>query len=229
MSNIEIFKECLNDNHNETDTYYVHYNKIINLDLESKWKRLNNLIIEYNKKTNNKDIINEIIDILETKNIQYTEFVSFFKNIDFSYSLYKGLEIHNKRDKIKEIIQKYKKERVKEYYEKNKYSINTIQALYDSGSSRKQGNTGYKKIRDILTKNNYLEINIKDLKNTEYNKKEFIKPNREIIKIILKNNNIKYEFYEENQNKINDLIFWNKKGLFFMEQKHLKEQGGAAK
>ncbi len=125
------------------DDYYVLEEVIVSdQELVRKIERLRELIISYCVIIENDEkladkILNEIYGIIvSTDKIQYTEFIAFWKVLDMSYSIFK--ELPNKRDILKELLQKYC-ERRRKLYDQLGYSNVVVQALYDSGASRKKG------------------------------------------------------------------------------------------
>ncbi len=122
--------------------------------------------------------------------------------------------------------------RRRKIYDKLGYSNITVQALYDSGSSRKQGGSGTNKLIDIVE--DILNIsdkehtkNLKDFKNKIYC---YFLPDgedKELFKEFIKKYNLNYEFGRNSQNKIPDMVLKIGNDIFIIEAKHIKESGGA--
>ena len=107
------------------------------------------MISDKNKETANK-IIDEIHEIITSiDKIQYTEFVAFWKALDMSFSIFKKLP--NQKAILTELLKKYCLRRRK-LYDKLGYSNITVQALYDSGASRKKRIAGITKVLDLADK-----------------------------------------------------------------------------
>ncbi len=91
------------------EDYYIKDDLIVeNKDLIEKVERLRELIISYcvviekNKETAQK-ILDEIYELITSvKYIKYTEFVSFWKALDMSYSVFE--KMGNKKEILKELL-----------------------------------------------------------------------------------------------------------------------------
>lgn len=217
------------------DDFYVFDEVIVSdADLIKKVERLRELIISYcvvNEK--DKSIAGNILDeiyeiIISIDKIQYTEFVSFWKALDLSYSVFEKLP--NQKIILNELLQKYC-ERRRKLYDKLGYSNITVQALYDSGASRKKGVSGIDKLKSMMSKIvsiNILRVrNIRELINSS---NAYFLPDkgdkalfREFCNIL----KIKYEFGKDHQGKEPDIVFRLNNRFFIIEAKHIKETGGA--
>ncbi|UXM84251.1 hypothetical protein [Methanococcus aeolicus] len=239
-SNLEYWEYSLKHLEPIFEKYYIKDNLIVeNKELIEKVERLRELIISYcviiekNEETAN-EIFKEIYEIINSvKDIKYTEFVAFWKALDMSYSVFEKVDKNNKEIVLKEILAEYCKRRRK-VYDKLGYSNITIQALYDSGSSRKQGNSGGDKLNDIVRElPNTTEVNnINDFKNEDCcyflpDKTTGRDGNKGLFKEFIKKYNLNYEFGENNQNKIPDMVLKINDCIFVIEAKHIKENGGA--
>ncbi|RUM50629.1 MAG: hypothetical protein DSY47_01270 [Hydrogenothermus sp.] len=202
------------------DSYYT--NDVIIVDPKKSKKfleKVNNLrelITTYcclkNNNINNgiDEIISKIEEILvSVKNINYTEFVAYWKSLDVQYGTF--LELSNKNNLLKILLDKFC-ERRRSLYEKFGYTNVSIQALYDSGSSRSKGSKFKSKILDI----------VRNILNT---KVIFIGKNN--WKEIKKELNIKYDFGRNHQNKIPDFYIVYNNHHIVGEAKHIHNKGGA--
>lgn len=175
-----------------------------------------------------KNIRERILNILTSvDNIQYTEFVAFWKVMDMSYSIFR--KANDKEKILKELLDKYCKERY-ELYDKMGYSNVTVQALYDTGSSRKLSNLGIEKIVKLLKK--LLNNNLSKAENIGYfsnNDYVYFLPdeNKELFKDFCEQLGLSYKFGENHQGKIPDIVVKIKAHYFIIEAKHIKEKGGA--
>lgn len=241
--NLEYWNISLNNRENYFEEYYITNEIIIDdTDLINKIHELRKTISNYCSLLNNQGelskedrekLIKKIYSLLEsTENIEYSEFVAFWKALDISFSNYRKIKNKNKRLEILEhMIEEFCKNREK-LYKKLGYSDVTIQTLYDAGSSRKKGKRGIKKLIDILNKISRNEkLQILEISKCE----EFDEPNwyfipdknKELFKSFKSKFNIKYEFGRSRQNKLPDLIIKIGEIFFIIEAKHIKETGGA--
>jgi hypothetical protein len=177
-------------------------------------------------------VLNEIDRLLTTvKNIQHTEFVAYFKCFGISYSDYRREKNTQQRlILLRKILQRYCKNR-KERYDQLGYTHVIQQALYDSVVSRKQGTAGIQKIRQIIKQveqESQVKIQeaptVDELIQLEYG---FYPINKKDFKKLIEEFKITYEFGQEKQAKIPDLVIKIKDRLLIFEAKHIKESGGA--
>ncbi len=259
--NLKYWEISLKNPEPVVDRYYI-FDRIIVEDKEliQNVERLRDLIISYcvifekDKNTTDK-ILNEIYEIiLSIDKIQYSEFVAFWKVLDISYSILRKLP--NQKKILSELLKKYCSRRRK-LYNKLGYSNITIQALYDSGSSRKKGIAGIIKILEMAIINGILnktskEFPSKTLLSTKRNGKskieKLIKPHfksildikeqlygyflpdmgdNNLFKAFCEQKGIRYEFGDINQGKQPDIVLKIGKHFFIIEAKHIKESGGA--
>ncbi|MEM3561583.1 MAG: hypothetical protein QW149_09485 [Nitrososphaerota archaeon] len=217
------------------DDFYIFDEVIVSdMDFIKKVEYLRELIISYcvvseKDKSISTKILDEIYSIIiSIDKIQYTEFVAFWKTLDISYSVFEKLP--NKKTILEELLQKYC-ERRKELYNKFGYSNVTVQALYDSGASRKKGVSGIDKLISLVPK--IVSIDIPHVRNKEELKNSFTayflpdKGDSDLFGEFCKNYNIKYEFGKEHHGKDPDIVFKMSNRFFIIEAKHIKESGGA--
>ncbi len=141
--------------------------------------------------------------------INYTEFVAYWKSLDTQFGTF--LEIPNQEDLLKKLLDKYC-ERRRKLYESYGYTNISIQALYDSGSSRSKGQKFKPKIRDIVK--NILKTEVLFIEKTNW-------------KRIKKDLGLKYSFGNIHQNKIPDFYIKYMDHYIKGEAKHIHNKGGA--
>lgn len=178
-------------------------------------------------------LIKEILYIIErTDYVQYSEFISFWKVLDLSYSIFKELSINLKQEILKEIIEEYCNRR-NEIYSKIGYSDTTIQCLYDAGVSRMKGAISVRKIEKIVEEiANSHKLIIRKITsepeiNTTHSWLYIVDENKHLFNKIKNKFNIKYEFGEQYQGKLPDVLIKIVDRLLVIEAKHIKEPGGA--
>ena len=172
--------------------------------------------------------------ITETNNIQYSEFIAFWKTRDISYSVFKKIENLNERMKILKSLLKEYCERRDNLYIKLGYSDTTIQVLYDSSVSRKKGILGSQKIAEIIeTIAKEKNINIIQLRENhdtiplEQNCYFLVDQNKKFFDSLIQSYDMRYDYGERHQGKIPDIVVKINSEILIIEAKHLKESGGA--
>jgi len=234
--NIKYWEISLKNPEPAVDEYYI-FDEIIVEDKEliQKIERLRELIISYcvisdkNKETANK-IIDEIHEIITSiDKVQYTEFVAFWKALDMSFSIFKKLP--NQKAILTELLKKYCLRRRK-LYDKLGYSNITVQALYDSGTSRKKGTAGITKVLNLANKilnfkkDEHLKT-IEEIKRKSYGYFLPDKGDQRLFKLFCKKFKIVYQFGKDHQGKEPDVVLKINNHFFIIEAKHIKESGGA--
>jgi len=217
------------------DDYYILDDEIIvlNESLIQKVARLRELITSYcvmreMSENATSKILDEIYNIITSiDKIQYTEFIAFWKTLDISYSIFKKLP--NEKNILKELLEKYC-ERRRKLYDQLGYSNVIVQALYDSGVSRRKGISGIEKLIDLVQKTLGNIAHIKDL-NTFINTPVgyFLPDGRDekLFKAFCNKSNLQYKFGVEHQGKLPDMVLKVNEYFFIIEAKHIKETGGA--
>ena len=226
------------------DSYFINQIIVNDEELISRVEKLRELLVTYcvlkeeqgDTEAVLQKIFNNILNLIEsTEQIQYTEFVAFWKTLDISYSTFKDYSNEEKKDILKSILELYCENRRK-IYDGLGYTNTTVQALYDAGASRKKGKLGIKKIETLLE-------NILNISNTEYLKVENLKDfegkkicyllpdsnksDKEIFDDFIKRKHLDYRFGREHQNKYPDVVIKICEHYFIIEAKHIKESGGA--
>jgi len=233
--NIDYWNKSLTHPEQFLDDYYIFDDIIVNdQNLIDKIKQLRLLIITYCEMTEiDENETSKILDkiyniIVSIENIQYTEFVAFWKNLDLSYSVFKYFKDPQESINIlRDILKKYCKKRI-ELYNSLGYSNITVQALYDAGASRKKGMAGINKLE-------YL-IKIKDVVHAEdwnslknANIAYFLPDSKDekLFKEFCEKYHIQYEFGKTHQGKEPDMVLKVNQDFFIIEAKHINESGGA--
>jgi len=186
-------------------------------------------MLEKDKEATGK-ILDEIYEIITSiDKIQYTEFVAFWKALDMSFSVFKKLP--NQKVILAELLEKYCSQRRK-LYDKLGYSNITVQALYDSGASRKKGTAGIIKVLDLVSKilNLKEDEHLKTIKEVETHSRGYFLPDKgdkKLFKLFCEKFNIVYQFGKDHQGKEPDIVLKIDDHFFIIEAKHIKESGGA--
>jgi hypothetical protein len=225
------------------DSYFINQIIVNDEELISRVEKLRDLIVTYCVlKEEQRDteavlqkIFNSILNLIEsTEQIQYTEFVAFWKTLDISYSTFKDYSDEEKKDILKSILELYCENRRK-IYDRLGYTNTAIQALYDAGASRKKGKLGIRKIetllQNILNISNTEHLKVENLKDFEGKKICYLLPDsnksdKEIFDDFIKRKNLDYRFGREHQNKYPDIVIKICEHYFIIEAKHIKESGG---
>ncbi len=232
--NIHYWQISLNNPEPIIDDFYFNDDIIISdRSLINKIERLRELIINYCVIIEkNKEAVSQILDeindiIISIDNIQYTEFIAFWKSLDLSYSSFRTLDNH--KNVLSTILNKYC-ERRRKLYDKLGYTNVIVQALYDSGSSRRKGASGIKKLIHLI-QNIFGDIshirNINEIGQSTIGYFQPDKVDKLFFNDFIKQYKIQFRFGQDHQGKYPDMILKVNDEFFIIEAKHIKESGGA--
>lgn len=234
--NIEYWQISLKNHEPAADEYYIFDEVIIeDKELIQKVERLRELIISYcvmldKDKKATETILSEIYEIITSiDKIQYTEFIAFWKALDMSFSVFKTLP--EQKVILAELLEKYCSRR-RRLYDTLGYSNVTVQALYDSGASRKKGTAGIIKVLDLASKilNLKKDEHLKIIKEVETCYRGYFLPDKgdkSLFRQFCERFNIAYQFGKDHQGKEPDIVLKIGDHFFIIEAKHIKESGGA--
>jgi len=242
INNLKLFEFSLNNPEPIIDEFYLkNGNLIISKDAKNPtdlMKRNFDLlesISAYNfaKKNKNKAIINKAIEkilkIVKNKNINYSEFVSFWPVIDISYSLFNKMSPAEQLEIIKHVVDKYIELR-HDLYSSYGYSPTTLQVGKDAKAHKESGNLGIYKVSKILDKAGYKKANEETLeKFIALGDKKYIeadKKGKKLFKSLLVSHKIKFSWSNNKEQKMPDFLIKYKNNIFIVEHKHMKEGGG---
>lgn len=111
-------------------------------------------------------------------------------------------------------------------YKTHGYSFSTLQVLSDSKAHKWNGNTGNKKITDILNNHWFKYYNSNNFIDFISSDKVYIYPDKNdkfLFDKIINHYNIKFERSKKHENKQTDCLFKIWDHIFIMEHKHMKE------
>lgn len=199
--------------------------------------RLRELIITYctlSEIIKNRSFQTEILRmidefIINTENIQYTEFAAFWKSLDTTYSVYRALDSKTRLKTLETILNRYC-ERRRKLYDQLGYTHVIQQALYDSASARSQGATGVKKVQQLLEHIVRREVPVAESAEEFENQTLCIllpDKNKKAFNDLKLRRGIKYSFGDARQNKLPDILIKIGSIVLVLEAKHIKEPGGA--
>jgi len=242
INNIKLFEFSLNNSEPIIDEFYLKKGNLIiskdtkiPTDLMKKNFDLLESISAYNfaKKNKNqttiKKAVNKILEIVKNKNINYSEFVSFWPIVDISYSLFNKMDYKDQFEIIKNIVDQYIKLRHNLYLSYG-YSPTTLQVGKDAKAHKESGNLGIHKVSTILDQAGYKKANGETLEKfiSQGNKKyiQADKKGKSLFKNILNSYKIKFSWSNKKEQKMPDFLIKHKDDIFIVEHKHLKEGGG---
>lgn len=222
LDNIHYLKHSINNQEKLLDDCYIFSEWDKNIEKYVKdTKKLKEILTTINTLKNKNLIVNDSLymDIIKLLNsyANKSELACFLTACDCN------LENINQEnlDIVKSIVDIFLEKRgICEFTYKE-----WLQAILDSGASRKKGKCGENKLIDISKKFNYqLVSTIQDLLNNKKAIAKFTKNGEFSIGNLKNSIGIDLDF--NNQNKILDVLIKNNDQYFFIEAKHLKTSGG---
>jgi hypothetical protein len=242
INNLELLKYSLKNKEPYIDDYYVKQGDlIISEDPKhpSKIMQINRDLIkaisayefsmEHGGMAMAQKAIDEIFKCVQTKKINYSEFVSFWPVVDISYSVYQKMPSEQQKKLLKGIIEKYIKMR-HEIYLKYGYTHTTLQVGKDAKAHKESGNLGINKVSELLDANDYKNANDESVNDfiSKGNKKyiQADKKGKKLFKELLKHYGAQFEWSKKREGKMPDFLVRNNSNIFIVEHKHIKEGGG---
>lgn len=242
INNIKLFRFSLNNPEPIIDDFYLKKGNLIisedskkPTDLMQKNADLLESITAYNfaKKNRNKATVRKalekILHIVKSKNINYSEFVSFWPVIDISYSLFNKLSAVDQLKIIESTVDKYIELR-HGLYSFYGYTPTTLQVGKDAKAHKESGNLGVYKVSKILDKMGYKKANGEALENfILHGDKKYVeadKKGKKLFKSLLSRYRIKFSWSKKKEQKMPDFLIRCKSNIFIVEHKHMKEGGG---
>lgn len=242
IDNKDLFNACCKNQESYLDPYYTKDTKAIISESRTQPNPLMNanseilenisaykIALQAQNIEMQNTILNTIIRILENPQINVSEFVSYWCLHDMSYSIYKKISEHDtKKQFLQSIIPDFIQHR-HELYKTHGYSVSTLQAIQDSKSHKKNGNSGNKKITKILEQHGLSHCNGKNISEFKEKDKIFIYPDKGdniLFQNILSEYNISFYWGKNHEGKHPDILFKIQNHIFILEHKHMKEKGG---
>lgn len=168
--------------------------------------------------------------LMSTENIQYTEFVAYWKCLDLTFTVYKSFEGESRRQEtLKQVLDEYCAHR-RSLYDRLGYSHIVQQALYDSAKARTQGVSGLQKLQDLLQQ---AAGNLPEARTVEEFSEApacwFVPRNdrQDSFLLLMATLHAQYLFGQTRQKKVPDLVVKLDNKVFVVEAKHIKEAGGS--
>ncbi|GIV04537.1 MAG: hypothetical protein KatS3mg016_0112 [Fimbriimonadales bacterium] len=163
--------------------------------------------------------------------IQYTEFVAYWKCLDFTFSIYLKISDDPQRYTLLENALENYCEHRRRLYDRLGYTPVIQQALYDSAKARSQGVSGFQKLQQILQQAIGKEVPtvscLTDFVSCQLCQFVPSSNKQELFREIMQSLHAKYEFGAMYQKKVPDLMVKVREKVFVIEAKHIKEPGGA--
>lgn len=242
IDNRELFEFSLTHPEPIIDEFYLkNGNLIISEDAKSptdatqKNFDLLESVSTYNFAKKNKDgsiaekALEKMLEIMQCKNINYSEFVSFWPVADISYSLFGKMNLEEQRDILRNIVEKYIELRHVLYLSYG-YTPITLQVSKDAKAHKESGNLGIYKVSKILDDAGYRKSN--DETPEEFllqDDKKYIEADKKgkgLFKNFLHRHEIKFLWSKKKEQKMPDFLIKDGDDIFILEHKHMKEGGG---
>lgn len=172
--------------------------------------------------------LKKILKIIKNKNINYSEFVSFWSVLDISHSIFCKMSDKEKLKILKSITEKYIELR-HGIYSTYGYTPTTLQVSKDAKAHKESGNLGIYKVSKILDSCGFKKTNNESIKKFISGKKKYIesdKRGKKLFKDLLEYYKIDFKWSSKKENKMPDFLIRYRNNIYIVEHKHMKEKGG---
>ncbi|MBM4103209.1 MAG: hypothetical protein FJ263_04045 [Planctomycetes bacterium] len=239
LSNMEVLEYSVANPESYVDEYYEKEYFIIT-ENKQKTNRLieaNNEIVKcisaYDVNSNlgndaaNESIIKKIIELLNTPDINNSEFTSFWEINDISFSMYAKFSKEDKIVFMKDIVPKYIKKR-HQAYQSHGYTATTLQVKADSFGHKRSGNLGLAKVAAIfeIFKINKFNGTGEDFCSSNNSYIFSDQDGKAVFDEFKRISGIEFGWQKEHKGKRPDFVFRINDSTFIIEHKHMKEGGG---
>lgn len=234
LNNKELFLYSINT----VDTFmdYVlmkqkYYNNIYEEELFTNNKKLIEEIDKYKRTNWNTELNNILKIVLNSKLINFTEFVSFWNIYWISHSYFSEMSETEQKTFLKFILKEFIEKRHNIYQQNWWYSKNTIQALIDSNNHKRNSNIWKFILNDTLLEQWFVEYwNEWDTLNNFLTSKKWILysdwKGKQLFIELLERLKINFEWNKKYQNKFPDLCLNLNWKIFIIEHKYINEKWG---
>lgn len=244
MNNLDYFNLSLNNKEELIDPYY---HLVVNRTVIPFTKEKNNKLtisnqnviryissvqtmIQIGKSMDSpevEEILNLIIDELNTPGMNLSAFSQYFNVHNMNYSVFQSLKYSEKITVLKFVIKEYIKNR-HELYVNHGYSNIVLQVMSDNYSHKRKGTYGTNKIISILKLLDICHINEMPFGSFE-KEKYYLLPDKKDKKLYIelaKKYGIKIHSKDKTTEKYPDAFIKTGDDYFIVEQKNMKETGG---
>lgn len=242
IDNLKLFEFSLNNPEPIIDDFYLKNGNLIisqaaksPTEVMTKNSDLLESISAYNfarrnkNKTTAKKAIETILKIVKSKNINYSEFVSFWPVVDISHSIFAKMSGGEQMEIIKNIVEKYIELR-HNLYSIYGYTPTTLQVGKDAKAHKASGNLGIYKVSKILAQSGFKKANAETIESfISQGDKKYIEADRKgkkLFKRLLSHYKIKFLWSKNKEQKMPDFLVRRGGDIFIIEHKHMKEGGG---
>jgi len=241
-NNLNLFEYSLDNREPFIDDYYLKSgNLLISEDPQkpTELMRTNAALIEaitaYNfvKKHGNKaavlDALEAVLIAVKSRNINYSEFVSFWPVVDISHSIFIKMNHKEQLETLENIVEKYIELR-HPYYLAYGYSSTTLQVGKDAKAHKESGGLGVHKVAAILNTVGFKHVDADSVEDfIGAGDKKYIeadKKGKKLFKKLLTAYDIRFLWSNKKEKKLPDVLIKFKDHIFIVEHKHMKESGG---
>jgi len=241
INNLKLFEYSLNNPEPIIDEFYLKNGDLI---ISENSKKPTDLMLKnidliesisaysFAKKTKSsataRKALKKISKIIKNKNINYSEFVSFWSVVDISYSIFNKMNGKEQLKILKNITEKYIELR-HSIYSTYGYTPTTLQASKDAKAHKESGNLGIYKVSKILDSQGFKKTNDESIKKFISGKKKYIesdKKGKKLFRDLLKYYKIDFKWSSKKENKMPDFLIRCDNNIYIVEHKHMKEGGG---
>jgi len=174
-----------------------------------------------------RDQILQIANILNSENINKTEFVGFWSTQDMSHSLFRSLSADDKEELLQQLIERFLDQRY-DLFDIHGYSHTTLQARKDAFSHKGYGELGGRKMSAILNGVGFQETEPPRMNAMPDGERLYFfasRRNKEEFLHVLDMRGYRFEWYRNYARRNPDYVLALGNKICVFEHKHVKEDG----
>ena len=173
-------------------------------------------------------VVDRLALCLQTKDINYSEFTSFWECADVSYSVYRRLKASEQREFLHRIIREYIARR-HDLYKSHGYSFTTLQVKADSFAHKRTGEQGINKVEGMLAEHGVTRYESASGTGFAAATMKYIladKSDSQTFDKWIHECGMYFKWGANHSGKLPDYAIKTSEHTFVVEHKHMKEFGG---
>lgn len=239
INNSQLFSDCLQHPEPLVDPFYCSEQLIISAspegednDIGKLWRDVRDRLTATDIALRDGDVggfeghVRQLDRLLRGEGANFLEFTSFFPALDVSYSNYRKLPDVERLEFLSSAARIYieKRHRV---YTSHGYTPVTVQVRRDFEKHKSGGSSAKRKLDSLFESHGYIKANT--LAQLQESRRGYLHADGAIYAECdtwLRQQGLRFQWRQDHQGKLPDVVFRNEDDFMIVECKHMKETGG---